>query len=820
MLTAVVPPTLGGGGTLPSSVGDGDEASDSAVSAPSEPGILEPGLAEKLEEGPHGVIVHFEDRGALRLEDSAVPGLDILYRFQNIPAVYGVGDQAAVQTMAAGDAVTFVEDAWKPIEYHLDTATAASRAREVFDPSYDTPPIFQESEPSPPQLAPDGDPIDGEDVGIAVVDSGIDSTHPGLDDGKVARNFIATPAGTVEVTGSSETGEGHGTRMAGIAAGTGEGSTGIRDLRGAAPGATLYGFAVRAGADVDVVFGVPPGKSVTVQPAIAFDWILTHGEDQNPPVEIVLNGWSCDDNQCGDPDEAHLTLASELAEEGMLVVFPVGNDGGAGLRAITTEESRLPTPGVLGVASHDDEEVGDRSSCIDDDSSRGDAFDPSTWPDVAAPGDDIISPDSSTVASVAGQDPAGQQDYTLADGATSWAAAHAAGVAALVEQAHGGDLSGEELEYILELTAHEADPFTTGDGCPFEFVQADPANPWDPANFVAGHGLVDAMEAVELAEDFTDLPADDPPELEDIPADFTGQGPVVASGGESLYLDGESGFAAEAPEDSQPRVRVLEPDAPIVHTTEPFEETQSISAVNGEIWMGTPNEYVTIRCASELAIAEAFHIDGGTGEETLLGSHTHDDRYAAPGAPWLRDFPVVFEEETTFEPGDRLRFTISVTLEGGDCLGVPGQEKRLVYSEADDAPSRVKLSRATNDIRSDTFEACQVLELTEAVEQAGCAWVGGEREADPLNCQTPELLQGNVIATYEVEWFGPPGSRIVLTCGGATTSCEVPGDPGDPWARCQATSIGPSFATNSVCRYVTPSGEEVDGEGFCQLKKG
>lgn len=818
MLTAVVPATLGVGGSLPSSLGD--EVAGPPTGVSSGHGLLEEGLAQELSEDPHGVIVHFEDRGALPSQGLSIPGMDILYRFQNLPALYAVGNQAAVETVAARDDVTFVEDAWKPLEYHLDSATAASRAREVFEPSYDPPEIFADEEDSPPQLAPNGDPIDGEDVGIAVVDSGIDATHPGLDDGKVARNFVVTPTGTVETTGSSETGEGHGTRMAGIAAGTGEGPTGARDLRGAAPGASLYGFAVTAGADVQVTFGLPPGASVTVQPAIAFDWLLTHGEDQNPPVEIVLNGWSCEDNQCGDPDEAHLTLASQLADEGMLVVFPVGNDGGVGLRALTTEEAQLPTPGILGVANHDDEDVGDRASCVDDDSSRGDAFDPSTWPDVAAPGKDVISPDSSTVSSVTGQDPGGQQDYTRADGATSLAAAHAAGVAALVEQAYDGDLSGEELEYILERTAHEAEPFTSEDGCPFDFVRADPANPWDAANFVAGHGLVDAMAAVELAKSFEGQPTGDTPGLETIPDDFTGVGPVVASGGDPLYLEGESGFADEVPEDDQPRVRVLEPDDPIEHTTEPFETTRTLSAVNGEIWLGTANEYVSIRCASELVTATVHRVDGETDEAILLGSHTHDDRFVAPGGPWLRDLPVVFEEETTFSPGDRLRFTLSVDLEGGDCLGVPGQETRLVYSGANETPSRVKIGHATHDILSDTFEACQILELGEYVEQAGCGWVGGERGSDPLNCQTPELLQGKLVATYHVEWFGPPGSGIVLTCGGATTSCEVPGDAGDPWARCESTSVGPAFGSSSMCSYYTRSGEDVAGEGFCQLRKG
>ncbi len=779
LLIVPVGPGVGQGSTA------ADPLSPAATMERVDGGVLEQGLLDKLEDGPRGIIVHFEDTVPANLAE--IPGIQPSYTFESIPAAYVLADAAAVGTLSALDSVTFIEDAEKALAFHLDSATIASRAREVFDPTF-TPPatIIDETDPTP--TLPEGGTIDGAGVGIAVVDTGIDGTHPGLAaPGKLVANHLVTPTGVVEAGAYTETGTGHGTRLAGVAAGTGEASTGP-DWRGAAPGASLYGLATS-----------PAGT--TLAPAMAFDWILTHGLDQDPEIRVVLNGWSCDDQACGEPDQAHLALAGQLAQAGFVVLFPVGNDAGEALVSRVSTEASLQVQGILGVGAHDDEEIGGRTDCTKSISSRGNALDPSTWPDLLAPGDDVWAPQALTIDPDTRVPVLERKAYTSTTG-TSLAGAHLAGVVALLLQANPA-LDPAGIEHILEVTAHE---LGGADRDCVDYVRADPTNPWGTANFAAGHGLVDAVDAVQLALDWTGLPdPDDAPELEPIPAGFHGLDPVFTPDDAldgPLYLAGDDAFSEQAPTGTLPHARAFADGQTAVHATAPLAEAMTLSAAYVEAWIGTNAEWGPVKCSSTDFVAVVEAIDPA-GDVTQLGRGADvNTEFVATGGPWLRELPVVFDEPVTLDTDDRMRLTLDIKDE---CIGT--EDQWILYSDADATPSRLLLGQATQDIAPDSFESCQLLERA---DERGCSWIGGVRQAVPLRCD-------GTLDHYRVVWHGPPGSGAAITCPGAQAVCIVPGGPGDPWGTCEAVSATGKLGgwVMDACVYFTPDGQQVEGEGFC-----
>lgn len=92
-----------------------------------------------------------------------------------------------------------------------------------------------------------------------------------------------------------------------------------------------------------------------------------------------------------DPDSATVELQRALAAEGVVTVWAAGNDGGDGSAPLTNPPGQDPTGGIPSVASYSDQETGTRDGVVSEFSSRGAATDPSTWPDLAAPGGTITS---------------------------------------------------------------------------------------------------------------------------------------------------------------------------------------------------------------------------------------------------------------------------------------------------------------------------------------------------------------------------------------------------------------------------------------------
>ena len=416
-------------------------------------------------------------------------GLTPLHSFDEVATLAAAGTPAQIARLSRAAGVVSVEHD-RPWALHLDTSHIATRgqvSRTFFQPGF------------PAQ-------IDGRGVSIAVIDGGVDGTHPFFQrpDGssKVRRNLKALCTDAVETildlilgiegcrgvagsgfvdipTNDTDTLNlgGHGTHVAGIAAGVDVTLPDGKEIHGAAPGADL------------IALGVGSVGLSTYASAMALDWVLDNhadpcGNGSCPPIKVVNVSLGPVGGGEYNPDAIAARIQDQLVAEGVTVVWSAGNgdainDGGDGSDNRTNPNGASPTPGVLMIANYFDQNTGTRDASLDASSSRGEAGRPQTWPDVAAPGTDIYSSCRAHLPLCAG---AG--DYGMMTG-TSMAAPHIAGIVATLLQVDP-TLTPAEIEDLLEDTAYK---FGAG-------YAADPQNVDDSGSFDKGHGLVDAAAAI------------------------------------------------------------------------------------------------------------------------------------------------------------------------------------------------------------------------------------------------------------------------------------------------------------------------------------
>jgi serine protease AprX len=299
---------------------------------------------------------------------------------------------------------------------------------------------------------------DGHGVGVAIIDSGIDGTHPDLPyPSHVVQNVkIAgvsasdSPTGTgvvkvIENLPSSDTFSGHGTHCAGIVGGLGIASKtnsandvgGHGYYTGVAPGANLIGVGT---GDVIFVFYALEG----------FDWVMSHRAQYN--IKVVSNSWgnSPDANQPFDPNDP-INVASKVAHDaGITVCFAAGNDG----PGTDTLNPYSVAPWVIGVAAGNKD-----GATLADFSSRGRFGDAMFHPTITAPGAGIIStraPNTSLPLLGPAEGDADIQPqwipyYTTMSG-TSMATPHVAGVCALLYSSNKF-MSPDVIKRIIGNTA-------------------------------------------------------------------------------------------------------------------------------------------------------------------------------------------------------------------------------------------------------------------------------------------------------------------------------------------------------------------------------
>ena len=230
---------------------------------------------------------------------------------------------------------------------------------------------------------------DGTGVTVAVLDTGVDATHPDLAGRiKEAVNFTDAPDADDTV--------GHGTHVASTVAGGGA------KYKGVAPGASL------------LIGKVCPDRSCPDSAILAgMEWAA-------PRAQVVSMSLGGDDTPGEDVlEEAVNTLT---AKTGALFVLAAGNDGSAD----GSVDSPSTADAALSVGAVDKQDV------MASFSSRGPREDGAVKPEITAPGVDIVA----AWAAHAGSDYVEvEPGYTSVSG-TSMATPHVAGAAALLAGQH------------------------------------------------------------------------------------------------------------------------------------------------------------------------------------------------------------------------------------------------------------------------------------------------------------------------------------------------------------------------------------------------
>ena len=333
--------------------------------------------------------------------------------------------------------------------------------------------------------------VTGKGITVAVIDTGVDFTHPDLAPAMVANVKIAGLGGDplplavpIEGLPNSDTTSGHGTHVAGDVGG-----------RGTASGGAQKGMGYGAG-----LVGIGTGEGLSIFTALeGFDWMLENREKYG--IRVVNNSYGTGFEPFDPMQPVHLAT-KRATDPGIVGVFANGNDG--------DEMSMNPyaaAPWVLPVAA------GSKSGKVTDFSSGGieadtvgmnftkneivgEARTPLNMglyhPAIAATGEDVVSTRSNntiTPLTSLPEDrqriPTEQLPYYSTLSGTSMAAPEAAGIVAMVLEANPA-LTPAQVRNVLQITGR------TITGVPF---------------YKQGYGYVDASAAVALARTLKGRPA-------------------------------------------------------------------------------------------------------------------------------------------------------------------------------------------------------------------------------------------------------------------------------------------------------------------------
>lgn len=307
---------------------------------------------------------------------------------------------------------------------------------------------------------------EGEGATVAVLDTGVDPTHPDLT-GQVLEGVDLVGMGAVR---GDRAWARHGTAMAGIIAGHGHGSLKLGGVLGIAPEAKILPIRV-------ILEEIDPGRDKardTKGGALAegIRWAADHGADV---INLSLGDDSSSAHHAAAEDEA----VQYALGKGVVVVASAGNGGKTGDRI----SYPAAYPGVIAVTAVDRK-------------NKKASFSTRSWyATVSAPGVDVVTADP-------------DRSYYESWG-TSAAAAFVSGAVALVKAAHP-NLSPAQIKNLLEDTA-----------------SGSPSGGRDDSR---GFGLVDPVAALHAADEMSPEPVLPAPVAAGSPYFGPGPDPVPSPG--------------------------------------------------------------------------------------------------------------------------------------------------------------------------------------------------------------------------------------------------------------------------------------------------
>ncbi|HJM29807.1 MAG: S8 family serine peptidase [Candidatus Thalassarchaeaceae archaeon] len=312
----------------------------------------------------------------------------------------------------------------------------------------------------------------GAGVTMAIIDTGIDGNHSGVDDldddnsthdPKILAFYDAV--NNPGLTNGSEVepydGNGHGTHCAGITTGTGAPTY---EYIGVAPKANLVGVKVLS----------DEGSGSYAQVMAGMQWTVDKRHEFNIRAASMSLGGPAVSEWTTSEQESVNRMANEMMRAGVALFIAAGN---------AAFSAQIGTPG----SAEDAITVGalDKNTAIAIYSSQGPTEEGRIKPNIAFVGSDVMAPDANT------------GDGYVALSGTSMATPGAAGVAVLMFQANP-DLSPFDIRNIMQETStyRQCHYMLANEPC------AEDAIPKNRQNNVYGHGHVNAQPSVEEAANY------------------------------------------------------------------------------------------------------------------------------------------------------------------------------------------------------------------------------------------------------------------------------------------------------------------------------